>query len=894
MSLEKALIWTILGAFLFGCSPDPEKLTYAYARSPRFFRADTTKTDHPLCAQSPSIPECSATKKYRLTWNRPDDTVNLLGYRVYLDTIPPDAPAGQKWDYVKDRPELASVFVQRHGFVDSLVFVFSGSGERVLDTLGKEGDRVFVIDSLGRSEDVKGNLTFALVPVYGSGIPGLPQLTFFVTTDKEPPLGFHPSYHPMARTLSIAWERPTDPTSFFNPSLDTGLIREYVLEVAMAGRRTLDRKRIFGPTLLSYKVGDEELASTADTAKSLDSVSIRFSLPDGNRASKRTSPTLEDSLYVLIGNLVPRDTLEISLYAIDSSGNTNFLAMERVNILTTDTTRPSKPLLSIDEASVTGNGFTVTWSASKDSVPDAEGVLRESATPNDFIRNYRLTRLLQRPPGEKISALDRVDTLVEISGGNRRDTAFTQTVRFLPPGTTFRLVLTATDSSGFQSESDTALVRTDSVRFAGADSVLVCPPGFIPVPGSKLKLGDDRMSPPVEDEKARTVNIGPYCIEPYEHRDSTSNRFVSNLTYERAAEICRGMDTAYSTQLCSEAQWERACEGPDTSAPLLHGIQSEGDDPSILQSKCNQGTNDSAMAMSFSLRNAVCLTTEGVYDMAGNLSEWVRDEYAADAYQKIPGDDVGYGYFHGSPDDSSAVHTVRGGNYLKTNYAQQSQTQSLARCSNRDMAQQVRPKFREDCKDSTGPKIVLIYGPGVEGHRCIPVPPKDSGYTVDQITDLVSNSRDSTKIQVFLAGVPTPKIIDIPPQDSAVRDRRPLSIRLTTRSLAEVAFEKSDGSAAYLDTLDALEMKDTSQAGLEKIFRREAPNRDWSVAKGEDGRYRIKFIYAYSYLGSKPAKPGYSSRFIGFRCCSQAKAAPLPVPVPVPVPVPTDTVATNP
>src|SRR5690606_16793387 len=101
MRLKNGLFLVFFIAVIFGCSPDPDKIVFDYSREPSYFRADTTQTDHPLCAQSPEIEDCASTKKYRLTWNRPDDTVNLLGYRIYLDSVPPNAPAGEKWDKIQ-------------------------------------------------------------------------------------------------------------------------------------------------------------------------------------------------------------------------------------------------------------------------------------------------------------------------------------------------------------------------------------------------------------------------------------------------------------------------------------------------------------------------------------------------------------------------------------------------------------------------------------------------------------------------------------------------------------------------------------------------------------------------------------------------------------------------
>ncbi|MDB5103076.1 MAG: hypothetical protein JWP91_765 [Fibrobacteres bacterium] len=547
--------------------------------------------------------------------------------------------------------------------------------------------------------------------------------------------------------------------------------------------------------------------------------------------------------------------------------------MERISLLTTDTTQPTKPVIIVDPKSITRNGFSVKWGASRD-LDTVGGGLAPSPKPNFNIQKYILTRILLRDSTAKTTSLDRVDTVIQMDAERSKADSFTIAMRFLPPGTPFHLRLAAFDSSGYESVTDTLTVRTDSVRFAGTDSVLECPKGFIPVPRGKFQLGDNASST-LDEKPAKSVTIGSYCIEPYEHRDSTGKRFVSNVTFDQADAICKAMDPdpAFATQLCSEAEWERACEGPDSLA-LAHGIQSEGNNPSILQASCNQATNDSAMAMSFELRNAVCLTTEGVYDMAGNLSEWVRDPYVANAYAAQAKDTIGHEFAFtdsaGKTDTTgrNVRHGIRGGNYLKTNFPQQSLTQSLARCSNRDFVEQVRPVYRKDCMDESIQKIAVIYGPGTAGHRCIDIPDNLKSAT---ITDLIPDPADSTYLRAFTAGALNSVPVKIQPEDTAFSKKKPISAVLTARSLAVVTFESSQGRPAIEDTLDAKEMRDTSQAGLERIFKREAGNPEWTVRKS-GGAYQIKYLYAYTVFGTKPARPFYSSRVIGFRCCSLAKS----------------------
>jgi formylglycine-generating enzyme required for sulfatase activity len=850
-----------------------------FLRSPSLFRADTTASDHRLCDQSNPLGSADACKKehkYQLTWERPEDTVNFKGYRIYFDTVPDD----KKWADVQKHPELASVIVTRSPAHDTMIFVFTSDHKNLPDTIIEGQDRILALDSNGRTELSSGKLVFALVPVYsGGGAPGQPQYAYFVTTDRQAPDVFRPDIQPLPHGLRIAWERPTDRVSFFDPGLDTGIIKGYRLEVGLEGRITTNRLNSFQPKLKSYRMsGSDSTPAVVDSLELKNGApdKMLFKLPDGHRSAKHTHPDATDSMYVEIEGMFPQDSLTVQLWAIDSAGNSNDSAMSQVSIRTTDTTQPSMPKLDID--SLSRNSFTITWSAARDSVAGPGGSLTEADQPNANIMDYRLTRTMIRAPGERTTSLDRIDTTVQDSLFPTKS-KFRIPVRFLPPGATYHLTLFAEDSSGYPSRIDTFNVTTLKVAFADSDSVLTCPPGFIPMPRGTFQLGSNAV-PGSDETPTHTAAMASYCIEPYEHRDSSGQRFVSNVTYDQAEAICEAISPEFATKLCSEAEWERACEGPtaDSALALRHGIQSEDKDPSILQASCNQATNDSDMAFNFSLRNPVCLTTEGVYDMAGNLSEWVRDTYVANAYTGLGpvGDTLRLDHGTVFADSGERLpHSLRGGNYLKPDRLQLSTIQNLARCSNRDFPEQVRPVYRDSCLSEDKPRLVVIFGTGVEGHRCFT--PKDLFLDPD-ITDLVPASRNDSAILALHRGSTKVDTFFIP-EDSTIRGKKPQSAKLTTKTLAVVKFERilpvSTKDSVYDDTLDATEFLDTTQAGLAKIFQREASNSEWTVHK-EDGRYAIKYLYAYTQLGTKPALPYYSNRAIGFRCCSLAAKSVVP------------------
>jgi hypothetical protein len=66
-------------------------------------------------------------------------------------------------------------------------------------------------------------------------------------------------------------------------------------------------------------------------------------------------------------------------------------------------------------------------------------------------------------------------------------------------------------------------------------------------------------------------------------------------------------------RLCTDAEWLRACGGPDG---LLYPYG-----PALVPGACN----DTNVAIALTGGFAACVTAEGVYDMVGNVGEWTHD-----------------------------------------------------------------------------------------------------------------------------------------------------------------------------------------------------------------------------------------------------------------------------
>ncbi|MCD6024561.1 MAG: hypothetical protein K0Q91_1477 [Fibrobacteria bacterium] len=866
MTLSRLLLFPVcLSALLLaGCPTDGRRDSFNHLRSPVSFSIDPATEDHPFCQTSvgpgltfATLEECRSTRKYRLRWDRPEDTVGFTEYRIYVDTTPPNRD-GLAWSEVRKDPALATFRMEgRPPASDSILFILTSSGgsEQIFN---RNAARIVKLDTTGRLDSL-GKLMFAIATIYADArLNGEPRYTWVITTDRFSPYPLQPAYKPKARSVEVSWSRPGDPTSFFDPEADSGLIRGYVLRVVRGG--AVKALVPFRPVLALYSAGGvnrtgEARADSFRTTRGAPGV--RFWLPDSQRAFSQVLEDARDSLRVTLGNIAPQDTVDISLWAVDLEGNATDSGVP-TRILLTDTTQPTTPVLGIVEGSVTRNSLAYTFTASRDRV-ETGGVLAPAASPNANILEYRLSRRR----GGTAGGAPAVDSVFKIPASQRGFESFTDTVRYLPPGAQYRLTVQAIDSSGHASEIGSLDTSTLPASFTGPDAGATCPPGFMPIPAGRFVLGSNLGG----DESPGTPGIrgiGAYCIETFEHRAGwTSGAFQTKVTWEQARDVC----AAAGHRLCTEAEWERACEGTE-AAPLTYGIQSEARNPQNVRYACNIGTNDSAMAGDINLRDPTCLSYDGVFDMAGNYAEWVMDPHTPGGYPS--GDTAIVGQPHTTP-TASSERVFRGTHYLNTGLTP-AVMQSAGRCSNRDVPKQLRPKPYAGCTDPDRPKLVVTYVG--KPPRCFTLP--DSLYDRNVLS--VRPTVDTNQIRVLMEnprpdGQNTTELFPLP-LDTAYRQLKPLDALMTPRALAVVTFVNSQTSEAIVDTLDATEILPASEAGRGLIFAREV-SPPWSVQKDGSGKFAIRFLYAYAISEKVRARTYYSNKIIGFRCCSDPIPAPL-------------------
>ncbi len=852
-----SLLAIALSLCLFGCPSDPKHENFDYLRSPSDFKIDSVESNHPFCAELQSefqnTEACQNQKKFRLQWERPEDTVDFIGYYIFLDTT----PKGKSWKATQEHPEELANALQfdtlnrdQNNRVQSLIFFF-GNKPSTLINLKEENHRIIALDSSGKLDN--DTLVFAIIPKYKSGkIPGQPRYTYIITSDKFKPSPFNPLIETKAHTIELFWQRPNDPTSFFNPKADSGIITQYTIKIEKKINANANVFQGLENVMLSYVIGGSGHSTPKDSiVRNLATGKVTaklFFLTDSGYAHANLKSSNADSIHATLDGLIAQDTVSILIFATDASGNNNEITSQKNTVILTDTTQPSKPLLQKSDSLVKRNELIISWKASRDSIRDSlSGKILEGPTPNFKIAEYHLT-------------LKTKDDLIEqvlFTEKHTKNEIWSDTLKFLPPGTQYAVYLYSTDSTGYESQIDSQIVATPKIIFQGADSTVECPNGFVPIVGGRFTLGSNTGD--ADERPEKNVYIKPYCIEKNEHRDS--GKFITNITYEDAVKSCKELSTAdMQVQLCTEAQWERACEG-SAQDTLLHGIQSEGSNHAILQKSCNQAANDPDMAADSTKRNKVCLTSEGVYDLAGNYSEWVLDDYGKENYTKTP-DSINAMPLSALPLSMDTVHQYRGGNYYLPTIGI-TQIQNLARCSNRIPALQIRPVASAECI-SDHPKIVIIYDSLAGQHVCRDIPETLSKRGIIEFRP----HRDSSKVLVFFANNTYDSMsINLNKQsaESLYVKRRPIAARLTTASLMEVTFVND--SRSIIDTLDATEIKDTtSTSEFQKVFQREAAL-PWKGETDANGKYKVKFIYAYAKLKSKVAKPYYSSRVVGLRCC---------------------------
>ena len=181
--------------------------------------------------------------------------------------------------------------------------------------------------------------------------------------------------------------------------------------------------------------------------------------------------------------------------------------------------------------------------------------------------------------------------------------------------------------------------RAAQIRVVGIIGIIVA--GLIVaaiwvfLPGSRTGKSPRREESEVSRPATQTSNMifidtdsGGFFVDAYEFPNREGVKPETITTLQEAREACAGV----GKRLCTDAEWRRACLGPE-------GKNTYGYGAGLNKGRCNSGerleSGHSGMVDPDGYRLGVwpsdalseCRTEEGVFDMVGNMEEWVLSSW---------------------------------------------------------------------------------------------------------------------------------------------------------------------------------------------------------------------------------------------------------------------------
>jgi len=118
------------------------------------------------------------------------------------------------------------------------------------------------------------------------------------------------------------------------------------------------------------------------------------------------------------------------------------------------------------------------------------------------------------------------------------------------------------------------------------------------------------------------------CIDSFEYPNQRNSIPTSGLDYSGAVTAC----AEQGKRLCTEAEWEASCAGPSGTRRWPYGDTFRESACALRQDLRNGATVSPSGKMHH------CVTPEGIFDLSGNLWEWVATEDGSGALRGGGGD----------------------------------------------------------------------------------------------------------------------------------------------------------------------------------------------------------------------------------------------------------------
>lgn len=179
----------------------------------------------------------------------------------------------------------------------------------------------------------------------------------------------------------------------------------------------------------------------------------------------------------------------------------------------------------------------------------------------------------------------------------------------------------------------------------GSTKSLSCPADMVEVEGDYCQVVEQICEEYISEKKDRCAKyrnkvrcLGKskalrFCIDRYEYPNQAGTKPTVAVTFTEAAELC----ASEGKRLCGAEEWTQACEGSEHS-PYPYGFVRNGeacnhDKPYIIPDDSAYQNPETRAAEAARLNQSEpsgsrpsCVSSYGVFDMTGNVDEWVRNE----------------------------------------------------------------------------------------------------------------------------------------------------------------------------------------------------------------------------------------------------------------------------
>lgn len=198
-----------------------------------------------------------------------------------------------------------------------------------------------------------------------------------------------------------------------------------------------------------------------------------------------------------------------------------------------------------------------------------------------------------------------------------------------------------TDSKG----TGLDIARVTNAENGETEKSLGCPADMVEVEGDHCQVVEQICEEYISEKKDRCAKYRNkvrcfgkskslhFCIDRYEYPNQAGTKPTVVVSYNEASELC----ASEGKRLCTADEWTQACEGPDHS-PYPYGFERDAtacnhDKPYIIPDDFAYQNPETRAAEVTRLNQSepsgsrpACASSYGVFDMTGNVDEWVHNE----------------------------------------------------------------------------------------------------------------------------------------------------------------------------------------------------------------------------------------------------------------------------